>query len=803
MTDKSVSHSEADDLVAQVETGPRHADNIIWRGVVVALCLAWSAFQLYIADNPFDTWQARSIHLAFALMLAFLAYPAFKYNKPGRIVLLLGRVIPGVDGKGFVLVYDFIFAGMMLALAIWTLIDLDVLMSDLEYMGHPEWSFAPWVVMAMGFIAGGRRIFAIIDQFLPFGPKGRLRDILCGYEVERSNRNYIPVYDIMLGFVAAMSSLFIVFDYEGLIMRQGLPGWFDVWVGVTCTILLLEAARRALGPALAILCSIFLVYLFVGPYMPDLLRHRGLPLDFAVNDIYLSTSGIFGVPLGVSVGIIFLFVLFGALLDKAGAGKFFIDIAFSAFGRFRGGAAKAAIVASGASGLYSGSSIANTVMTGTFTIPLMKKVGLPAYKAGAVEVAASTNGQLMPPVMGAAAFIMAEILGLPYIDVVRAAIIPALISYIALFYVVHLEALKLNIRALRKDELPVFLKTLVRGIHYIVPIMVLFYFLLVLRRSPVLSALYAVEALTVIMLLQRPIIAWVAAGVARKAGESTDGLGELMVAGFKLGLLDIWEGLIAGGRNMISIGVATAAAGIIVGVVQSTGLVGRFVTLIEAVSMGSIMIVLILTAITSMILGMGLPTTANYILMASLTAPVIVQLGGDAGLIFPIIAAHLFVFYFGILADDTPPVGLAAYAAAAIAQSDPIKTGIQGFTYDMRTAILPFVFIFNTELLMISGVAENGDIIWLDDWFKIAFVFCTALLAMFAFAAGVQGWFADRINILGRIFLLAICLILFRPGLIADPTGVGREVIQVSAAAAMGAFYFWQKIRMKQRAATA
>ena len=529
--------------------------------------------------------------------------------------------------------------------------------------------------------------------------------------------------------------------------------------------------------------------------MPELLRHRGLPLDFAVNDIYLSTSGIFGVPLGVSASIIFLFVLFGSLLDRAGAGKYFIDVAFAAFGRFRGGAAKAAIVASGASGLYSGSSIANTVMTGTFTIPLMKKVGLPPHKAGAVEVAASTNGQLMPPVMGAAAFIMAEILGIPYIDVVRAAIIPALISYLALFYVVHLEALKLDIRALRRDELPRLLRTLVRGLHFVVPILVLFYFLLILRRSPILSALYAIEALTVIMLLQRPVIAWIAMNIARREGGETGAWTLLIVEGFRQGVTDIWEGLIAGARNMISIGVATAAAGIIVGVVQSTGLVGRFVTLIDAISLGSIHIVLILTAITSMILGMGLPTTANYILMASLTAPVIVQLGGDAGLVFPIIAAHLFVFYFGILADDTPPVGLAAYAAAAIARSDPIRTGIQGFTYDMRTAILPFVFIFNTELLMIAGVADNGDIVWLDDWVKIGFVFGVSLLAMFAFAAAVQGWFATRLDPPARVFLGVVCLLLFLPGIAAQPLDFPREVVQIVMVGAMGGFYVWQRMR--------
>ena len=803
MAETDNTTTEVDDLVVQVETGPRHADNVIWRAIVVLLCLGWSGFQLYIADSPFDTWQARSIHLAFALMLAFLAYPAFKQNDPGRVQKFLGRLIPGTDGKGFVLVYDLIFAGLMLALAIWTAVDYEILVSDLEFMGKPDWTFALWVVMAMGFVEGGRRLLAIVARFVRVAPQGVVGIVLLGSGVDRSNRSYIPVYDILLGAIAAMSSLFIVLDYDGLIMRQGLPGWFDVWVGMTCTIFLLEAARRALGPALAILCFLFLVYLFVGPYMPDLLRHRGLPLDFAANDIYLSTSGIFGVPLGVSASIIFLFVLFGSLLEKAGAGKYFIDVAFAAFGRFRGGAAKAAIVASGASGLYSGSSIANTVMTGTFTIPLMKKVGLPPYKAGAVEVAASTNGQLMPPVMGAAAFIMAEILGIPYIDVVRAAIIPALISYLALFYVVHLEALKLDIRALRKDELPALIKTFVRGLHYIAPILVLFYFLLVLRRSPVLSALYAVEALAVIMILQRPIIAWLVMTLAKKDGKDTSAFVPLLVAGIREGFVDIFNGLVAGARNMISIGVATAAAGIIVGVVQSTGLVGRFVTLIDAVSMGSIYIVLVLTAITSMILGMGLPTTANYILMASLTAPVIVELGGNAGLVFPIIAAHLFVFYFGILADDTPPVGLAAYAAAAIAQSDPIKTGIQGFTYDMRTAILPFVFIFNTELLMISGAAENGDIIWLDDWVDIGFVFGVSLLAMFAFAAAVQGWYANKLNIAGRVLLGLVCLFLFLPSILSDPTGIPREMIQIGMVVVMAAFYGWQRLRMKQTPAAA
>jgi len=407
--------------------------------------------------------------------------------------------------------------------------------------------------------------------------------------------------------------------------------------------------------------------------------------------------------------------------------------------------------------------------------------------------------------MGAAAFIMADIIGIPYLDVVRAALFPAIISYMALFWVVHLEAFKLGLRPLSKSELPPMLKTFLNGMHYLIPLIVLIWFLVIERRSPIFSALTAIEALAVIMIIQRPIIAYLALGAHKKAGniDPDAQLGPIIGAAFLDGLKDIWEGLIAGARNMMSVGVATAAAGIIVGVVTSTGLVSRFTQLIDAVSGGSVTIMLILTAITSMILGMGLPTTANYILMATLTAPVIVTLGGDAGLILPLIAAHLFVFYFGILADDTPPVGLAAYAGAAIAKADPIKTGIQGFTYDMRTAILPFVFVFNTELLMISGVAPNGDIIWLNDPVSIIWVFVISLIAMFAFASFMQGYFADDCNWAERIALLVLAIAMFRPALITDETGIPREAIQGVAAVLWILMYLYQKRRKKNRGGVA
>jgi TRAP transporter 4TM/12TM fusion protein len=617
----------------------------------------------------------------------------------------------------------------------------------------------------------------------------------------RSIRTYIPYYDMILAALATAGALYIWWDYDQLIYRQGLPNTMDIWMGIILIVLLLEAARRSLGPALTILGGIFMAYTVFGPYLPEVLRHRGVPLDFIISDMYLTTTGIFGVPLGVSTDFVFLFVLFGALLDRAGGGKYFIDVAFSALGTFRGGPAKAAVLASGLTGLVSGSSIANTVTTGTFTIPLMKKVGFPAYKAAAVEVAASTNGQLMPPVMGAAAFIMAEIVGIPYLDVVRAAVLPAIISYLALFWVVHVESMKMGIKAIPRSQLPPFFKTLLRGCHFIIPLAVLIFFLVIVRRSPVTSALLAIESLTVIMLVQRPIIAFLTMGAHRRAGTLDPQVDtkRFIAAAAWQGLVDIWNGLIMGARNMISVGVATATAGIIVGVVTITGLVGRFITLIDTISMGNVVLMLIFTAITSLILGMGMPTTANYIIMATLTAPVIVQLGADAGLVFPLVAAHLFVFYFGILADDTPPVGLAAYAGAAIARSDPIKTGVQGFAYDLRTAILPFIFLFNTDLLMISGVTSTGDIIWLDDYLHIAWIFFSGMIAMFAFASAIQGWLVKSCNWAERLALLAICATTFRPGAFAPYLPFDRLGMQILGVCFFFLLVAWQMTQKKTK----
>ncbi|RME40314.1 MAG: TRAP transporter fused permease subunit, partial [Deltaproteobacteria bacterium] len=466
-----------------------------------------------------------------------------------------------------------------------------------------------------------------------------------------SERRKVPVADMVLAALAVISALYIALDYEGLSTRVGAPIDRDLWIGFLLVVFLLEAARRTIGPALPVIALFFTFYAFFGPYMPDFLSFKGVSINRYITQISLTTEGIYGIPLDVSARIVFLFVLFGALLERAGGGKFFIDLAMSLLGRYKGGPAKAAVMSSGLTGLVSGSSIANVVTTGTFTIPLMKKVGYPPKKAAAIEVAASTDGQIMPPIMGAAAFIIAEYVNIPYLEVCKAAAIPAFASYATLFFLTHIEASKLGLKGLPKADLPVFLQVLVNGLHYTIPLLVLLYELIIPRHSPDLAAFRAIMVLLVIMLVQHPV-------KARFKGEGR------IADGFRRGVTEIVQGLIAGARNMVSVAVATAAAGIIVGVV-TMGLGGLITDIIDTLSRGNIYAMLGITAFASLLLGMGLPTTATYIVMASLTAPAIVTIAEWQGFAVPLIAAHLFCFYFGILADDTPPVGLAAYAAAA------------------------------------------------------------------------------------------------------------------------------------------
>jgi TRAP transporter 4TM/12TM fusion protein len=512
--------------------------------------------------------------------------------------------------------------------------------------------------------------------------------------------------------------------------------------------------------------------------MPEVIAFKGVSLNRFIGQMTMSTEGIYGIPLDVSATIVYLYVLFGAMLDKAGAGKYFIQLALSLLGRFKGGPAKAAVLGSMFTGLVNGSSIANIVTTGTFTIPLMKKVGYSPTKAAAIEVAASTDGQIAPPIMGAAAFIIAEYVNVPYVEVIKAAAIPAFASYAALLYITHIEASKAGLRGMSKEELPPFFSTLFSGIHYIIPVLFLLYQLVIARHTPERAAFQAVIVMAAIMLIQGPV----------KAYLNKESMGEA----FKQGIVDIFSALAAGGRNMVAVALATAAAGIIVGVV-ALGLGGLITQIIDTISGGNIYIMVVVTAFASLIIGMGLPTTATYIVMASLTAPAMVTIAHGQGFMVPLMAAHLFCFYFGILADDTPPVGLAAYAAAAIAKSPPIATGVQGFMYDIRTAILPFMFIFNSDLILHN----------IYSWPLAILIFAMACIGNFAFASATQGWFVAKNRFYEIPFFLFVTVVMMRPALIASWIGLPydqRYWVCFIGLAVFGLLYLMQRPRIPIKA---
>jgi TRAP transporter 4TM/12TM fusion protein len=762
-----LTQAQLDELVASSDTGARGTTGSI--GVfITCVALAWSLFQLWIASpvpfifgfGVFNDTEARSIHLAFAIFLAFAAFPAARTP----VQLGLGVAVP-------------------------------VILGILFFVSAKSGSSTWWIPLIS---------LAVVAAILLGSPKDR-----------------IPAWEWALAIVGAMTALYLYVFYSQISSRVGAPITQDFVVSVIGLMVLLEATRRALGPALMIVASVFLIYTVLGPYMPNIIAHKGNNLSEIVNHQWITTEGVFGIALGVSTSFVFLFVLFGSLLDRAGAGNYFIQVAFSLMGHMRGGPAKAAVVSSAMTGLISGSSIANVVTTGTFTIPLMKKVGFSSEKAGAVEVASSVNGQIMPPVMGAAAFLMVEYVGIPYFDVVRHAFLPAVISYIALVYIVHLEACKAGMEGLPRaytpkpivqrligiaftiavicavsfavyygmgwirpafpntagyivfaflglvyvgllwiaskepplklddpnapvTALPLPGPTIRSGLHYILPVVVLVWALMIDRLSPGLSAFWATAYMIFILVTQRPLMA-----LLRGEGETANAI--------RQGIIDLKDGLVVGARNMIGIGIATATAGIIVGAVSQTGVGSALADVVEVISGGNILAILFLTAILSLILGMGLPTTANYIVVSALLAPVIVTLGQQNGLIVPLIAVHLFVFYFGIMADVTPPVGLASFAAAAVSGGDPIRTGVIAFFYSLRTAALPFLFIFNTELLLINV-----------SWPQGIFVFCVATVAMLLFAAATQGWFLTRNRFYESIALLLVAFTLFRPGFWMD-----------------------------------
>ncbi len=639
-----------------------------------------------------------------------------------------------------------------------------------------QMSIASWLLLESTYIRSIHLAFAMAITF--WGYPAFRKTSSKGFRKFINPPDKIPLIDWVVGLVAIVSALYIAIDYEGISARMGMPNTTDLILGTALVITLLEAARRAIGPALPAIALVFSAYCFLGPYMPSFIAFKGTSLNRYVTQISLSTEGIYGIPLDVSASIVFYFVFFGAMLERAGAGKYFIQLAISLLGGFKGGPAKAAIVGSALTGAVSGSSVANIVTTGTFTIPLMKSVGYPPKKAAAIEVAASTDGQLAPPIMGAAAFIIAEYLSVAYVDVIKAAAIPAFASYAALFWIVHVEASKLGLKGLPKDQLPKFWATLKSGIHFLLPLGVLVYELIIPRHSPELAAFRAIIILVIVVFVRAIVIA---VNNKEPVWDHVKQASKLLV-----------ESMVAGGRNMVTVAIATAAAGIIVGVV-TMGLGGLITDIVAALSRGNIYLMLIITAIASLLLGMGLPTTATYIVMASLTAPAIVHVGALNGFQVPLMAAHLFCFYFGILADDTPPVGLAAYAASAIANSEPIPTGLQGFTYDMRTAILPFMFIFNHDLILHN----------VNSWPQALLIFAMACVGNFAFASATQGWFTTRNKWYEVPLLLMVTLTMMRPELVSKWVGIPydkRYFMYIPGLALWGAIFMWQRIRAGREA---
>ena len=580
------------------------------------------------------------------------------------------------------------------------------------------------------------------------------------YPVSRGKK--ISIIDILISFIAAFCCLYIYFFYDQIINRGGILlkyslGQYaipvELIIGMFRILILLEATRRAIGLPLVIIAICFLLFSYFGQYAPDIISHGGLSLKRLVGFQWFDQEAIFGIPIGVSVDFIFLFVLFGALLETAGGGKYFLDLAFAMVGKMRGGPAKAAILGSGMTGLISGSSIANTVTTGTFTIPIMKKTGFSKEKAGAIEVSSSVNGQIMPPVMGAAAFVMASFIGVTYFEVVKHAFLPAVISYIALFYISHLEALKLGLKGMEDSDVPNLKKTFLSGLHFLIPIFVLIYMLVFLRYTASYSIFYATITLIIVNLINRTF-----------KQENFQG-------GLKKWFNETIIGLEKGALNMVGVGIAIATAGIIVGAVGSTGLSTNLIIVIETIAKDNVVILLFLTIILCLLLGMGLPTTANYVVVASLMATVLVDVGNASGFIFPLIAVHLFVFYFGLMADVTPPVGLASYAAAAISGGDPLKTGVQALWYSLRTGILPIVFLFNHELLLIG--IEN---IW-----HALVVITTSLIGILVFTSATQRWFINKLRWYEVVVFLIISLSFLAPEFVLNKFYPKYEQQQLSA----------------------
>lgn len=548
------------------------------------------------------------------------------------------------------------------------------------------------------------------------------------YPTRRSwSRQRLHPLDAVLAVLGGVAPLYIIINYQQLVLRAGTVTAVDMAVGLLGVLLVLEAARRVVGLPMVIIACGFVVYAFIGPYLPGMLAHRGVDISELVGHLFFTTEGIFGIPLGVSSTFIFLFILFGAYLETTGLGRFFIDLANAVAGWASGGPAKVAVLSSGLMGTVSGSSVANVVGTGSFTIPMMKKLGYHPNFAGAVEAAASTGGQLMPPVMGAAAFLMAEFVGVPYIEVVKAAVIPALLYYTGIWVGVHFEAKKNGLRGIPRDQLPKPLILFRERGHLAIPLAAIIY-LLVSGYTPMKAALWA-------------IFLAIGASMLRKST--------------RIKPREIVQGLDKGARGALGVLVACATAGIIIGVVTKTGMGLKMASALLDLAGGQLLPTMFFTMITSLILGMGVPTTANYVITSTIASPAIVTLG------VPVLAAHMFVFYFGIIADVTPPVALAAYAGSAISGGDPMRTGVNASKLAVAAFLVPYIFVYSPDLLMIHATVSH-----------ILYITCTALIGMLGVGVAMIGYFITKTDLIDRLLFFVGGLLLVDPGMLTDIIGI-------------------------------
>lgn len=533
--------------------------------------------------------------------------------------------------------------------------------------------------------------------------------------------------DYLLIFLAPVPFIYIALIQDQLIMRGGIPNTSDVVMGTLAAIIILEATRRKVGMALPVIALILIAYGFLGPYMPGILQHRGLDLSTTISALFLGEEGIFGIPVAVTADFIMIFILFGAFLHASGTGEFFIDMAKAMFGWMRGGPAKAAVIASGLMGTISGSAVANVVTTGTFTIPLMKKTGYKPEVAGAVEAVASSGGQIMPPIMGAAAFIMADFLKVPYLEVIMAAAIPAFLYYAALFFMVDLEAAKNGLTGLPRRELPDWKQTVLKSGYLLIPVLVLIFLLGFIKYSPQKAAIFTIVLLLIIASIRKHT---------------------------RINAEKLFKALISGATGGLEVAAVCACAGIVIGILMRTGLGLALTGVLIEVSNGILPVLMILTMITSTVLGMGLPTSACYIIVAVLIAPAMVKMG-----VMPI-AAHLFAFYYATLSAITPPVALAAYAGASIAKAPPMRTGLVAFKLGLTGFVVPFMFVYGPQLLMIGSIPE------------IMLACITALFGTYALSVSITGMFMVRLPLLMRFLSFGAALLLIKPGSKTDIVGI-------------------------------